>query len=91
MWLHILLVPRPVRNMQVQPDMGIGKKDFFDLQVPFFIPVWRRVAVVTISLCWALFEFATGSPFWGVVFGAMGVVAAWQLLFSGWPDSGQHE
>jgi hypothetical protein len=70
--------------------MTNNKKRFFDLQVPFFIPKWRRIAVVAVSLCWAVFEFAKGAPFWGMIFGAMGVMAAWQLLFSGWPDDDQH-
>lgn len=71
--------------------MAINTKQFFDLQVPFFIPLWRRVAVVTIALAWAIFEFANGAPFWGFIFGAMGVFAAWELLLSGWPNDGQSE
>jgi len=71
--------------------MADDKKNFFDLQVPFFVPLWRRIAIVTLSLCWAVFEFATGAPFWGIVFGGMGVLAAWQLLFSGWPDDGSNQ
>ncbi|NND90017.1 MAG: DUF3329 domain-containing protein [Granulosicoccus sp.] len=59
---------------------------FFDLQTKFFLPVWRRVTVVAVCLCWALFEFVSGAPFWGVVFGSMGVYALWQLFLADWPD-----
>lgn len=58
----------------------------FDLQIPFFIPVWRRVALVIFCLGWAVIEFATGAPFWGIIFGGLGVFAAWQFFFSDWPD-----
>mgnify|MGYP001823100026 CR=1 FL=1 len=71
--------------------MSINTKEFFNLQVPFFYPLWRRIAVVAVALAWALFEFASGAPFWGFVFAAMGVFAAWELLLSGWPDNAQNE
>lgn len=72
-------------------NMAINKKHFFDLQVPFFIPLWRRIAVVVFSLGWALFELIAGAPLWALVFGAMGAFAAWELLLSGWPNNGQSE
>lgn len=71
--------------------MAANKTHFFDLKVPFLIPLWRRIAVVTVSLGWALFEFSTGAHLWGIVFGGMGIFAAWQLLLSGWPDNAQQE
>jgi len=60
---------------------------FFDLQIPFFIPIWRRVALILVCHGWGLFEFANGTPFWGVIFVGLGVFASWQLFFDGWPDS----
>ena len=61
----------------------------FELQTEFFLPLWRRVAVVTVCLVWTVFEFVSGSPFWGMLFGAMGVYALWQLFFDGWPGNRQ--
>ena len=58
----------------------------FDLQVPFFRPLWRRVLVVVICLGWAVFEFATGATFWGMIFCAMGIYALWQFFLSEWPQ-----
>jgi len=58
----------------------------FDLQAPFFLPVWRRVVVATICIGWAVFEFATGAPFWGVLFGAIGSFAVWQFFLTAWPE-----
>ena len=52
----------------------------FELRVPFFLPVWRRVAITGICFGWALFELATGAPFWAVLFGALGAMALWQLF-----------
>lgn len=59
----------------------------FDLQVDFFLPVWRRVAVVIVCAVWSVFEFVTLAPFWGVVFGAIGIYAVWQFFFDGWPQN----
>ena len=56
-----------------------------DLQIPFFRPVWRRVALVGFCLAWALFEFARGALFWGAVFAGMGAYAAYQLFVRPWP------
>lgn len=60
---------------------------FFDLQVPFFLPVWRRILLVAVCFVWCIFEFSTASPFWGVIFGALGSYAFWQFFLSRWPDN----
>jgi hypothetical protein len=59
----------------------------FDLQVDFFLPVWRRIAVVAVCAVWSVFEFIALAPFWGVVFGAIGIYAVWQFFFDGWPHN----
>jgi hypothetical protein len=51
-----------------------------DVQHPFFVPVWRRVAIVVLCLGWAIFEFVSGAPFWGVLFGAAGIYCGWQFF-----------
>ena len=58
----------------------------FELQHPFFRPIWRRYLVVAVCLGWAVFEFVTGSPLWAIIFGALGVTAIWQLFLAPWPD-----
>lgn len=54
-----------------------------DLNHPFFVPLWRRVLIVALCLGWAVFEFVAGSPFWGILFGAIGLYAGyvWFLNF----------
>lgn len=52
----------------------------FDLDHPFFVPLWRRIAVVVVCLGWAGFELATGSPGWAVLFGGLGVFAAYRFF-----------
>ena len=59
----------------------------FDLQVPFFLPVWRRILLLVVCFGWCIFEFATGSSFWGMIFGALGGYALWQLFLSEWPEN----
>jgi hypothetical protein len=53
---------------------------FLDTDHPFFRPLWVRVLIVAVCVLWAAFEFATGSPFWGVIFGALGAYAAWSFF-----------
>jgi len=48
--------------------------------------MWRRYVLVAVCLGWSVFEFATGVPFWGILFGALGVYAVWQLFIDKWPD-----
>jgi hypothetical protein len=47
----------------------------FDFDHPFFKPLWVRVAVVAFAGGWGVFEFLSGSPFWGVLFLAIAAVA----------------
>lgn len=54
----------------------------FDFNDPFYTPLWRRVVIVGIALGWALFEFIGGSPFWGVLFGGMGLWAFYGLFIA---------
>jgi hypothetical protein len=51
-----------------------------DTSHPFLRPLWRRVAIVVFSLCWALFELSMGEPVWAIAFAAIGLFCAWTLL-----------
>lgn len=50
------------------------------LRHPFFLPRGRRIATVAAVIGWAVFEAATGQPFWAVLFGALGAYAAWEFF-----------
>lgn len=52
---------------------------FLNLDDPFFRPIWLRVAIVAVCVFWGLFEFDTGTPFWGVLFVGIGAVVAWRF------------
>ncbi len=56
--------------------------NFFNVQTPFFIPLWRRVAVVVLTLGWALVEVANGQMLWGLVFAAAGLWCAHQFFIA---------
>ena len=47
-------------------------KKFLDANHPMLRPLWVRVLLVALCLGWAALEFATMSPFWGMVFLALG-------------------
>lgn len=55
---------------------------FFDVQHPIFIPLWRRVAVVVLTLGWATVELIAGNPFWAGLFGAAGIYCAHQFFIA---------
>ncbi|MEM1388017.1 MAG: hypothetical protein AAF748_15355 [Pseudomonadota bacterium] len=45
----------------------------FDLQHPFFRPLWIRVLITVAVFGWAIFEISMGNPFWAILFAAIGV------------------
>ncbi len=64
-----------------------------DVQHPFYKPLWRRVAIVAFCLAWSIFEFVTGTPFWGVLSGAIGLYCGWQffVVFDAKPDQEEEQ
>ena len=60
-------------------------RGILNLQLDFFLPLWRRVLLVTACATWALVEFVFGADLWGVIVGSVAVSAAWQFFFDGWP------
>lgn len=53
-----------------------------DNEHPFFRPLWRRIAVVTVCAAWAVLEFATNTPFWGMIALAFTAYAVWTFLIN---------
>lgn len=64
---------------------------FFDLQHAFFNPLWRRLATVAVAGGWALFELATGSPGWAILFGALAIWCAYAFFVIWEPQAGENE
>ena len=56
---------------------------------PIYRPLWVRVLLVAICLGWAILEAVTGTPFWALIVGALGVYAAWMLLLNFKPQKPQ--
>lgn len=63
----------------------------FDLNHPFFRPLWRRIAVVVLCLGWAVLEFISGTPFWGILFGGIGLYCVWGFFFAFNPDAPRND
>ncbi|MBA8880667.1 DUF3329 domain-containing protein [Phyllobacterium myrsinacearum] len=53
-----------------------------DSKHPFFRPLWRRVAVVVFCFAWAIFEFVTGTPFWGTIALGFAGYGIWQFFIA---------
>ncbi len=60
------------------------KAKLFDLAIPFFLPVWRRVLAVVVPILWAMVEFSTGEAFWGLIFLGLGGIAGWKFSIADW-------
>lgn len=57
-----------------------------DVSHPFYRPLWRRVALVTVTGLWACYEnFVVKDPMWMVLTGGIFVYAAWVFLIK-WVD-----
>ncbi len=52
-----------------------------DVHHPWFKPLWRRILVVILPLGWAMFELSRGDDLWALLFGAIGVYAAYMLFW----------
>ncbi|OZG72019.1 hypothetical protein BTA51_18650 [Hahella sp. CCB-MM4] len=46
----------------------------------FFQPLWRRLAITLFCAVWALIEWVTQAPFWGVMATGMTIYCYWTLF-----------
>ena len=60
-----------------------------DLQIPFFRPLWRRVAFALLLFVWTVFELVAGSPWWAALVGGILVYALRELFFVFDPPDGK--
>lgn len=58
------------------------KRGFLDVQVPFFVPMWRRVASVAVVTLWTGVEVMNGAIFWAMIFGAAAAYLAHQFFIA---------
>lgn len=59
----------------------------FDIQHPFFNPLWRRIAVTTVCALWGLYEWSQDAQIWAILFGAIAVYCAHQFFWAWQPSS----
>ncbi len=62
-------------------------KKFLDTDHPAFKPLWTRVTIVAVTLCWGLVEIITGSPFWAMIFLGLGAYCVYAFFFDFHPES----
>lgn len=58
----------------------MSRRPFLDPDHPMFARAWVRWLVSIGPIAWAVFEFVTGSPMWGVIFLAAGGYALKTLI-----------
>ena len=55
-------------------------RHFLDVQLPFFRPLWLRVAVTGACFAMAVLDFLRGEMFWVILFGALAVYCFYQFF-----------
>nr|WP_245635158.1 hypothetical protein [Marinobacterium profundum] len=62
-------------------DVNQGRVGFMrETDLVFFQPLWRRVAATVFCVLWSVFEWATNSPFWGMVSLGFVIYCYWMLF-----------
>lgn len=56
----------------------------FNVQIPFFNALWRRVLLTVALFGWTGFELWHDNVMWAILFGALGVWCAWSFFVT-WP------
>ncbi|KZS53885.1 MULTISPECIES: hypothetical protein [Rhizobium] len=49
---------------------------------PAYRHLWVRVAIIAVCFGWAVVEFVTGDPFWGVLAGGAGAYSFYMLFWT---------
>jgi len=60
-------------------------KKMFDVQVPFFAPMWRRVLAVVVLALWTIMEVSQQAWGWAALFGVAGAYIAHQFFVAWQP------
>jgi len=58
----------------------------FNLQDPFFLPLWRRALLTVFLFGWTVFEIVSQSWSWAVLIGALCAYVAYQFFIVWNPD-----
>lgn len=69
----------------------MARRGFLDLDVPFFLPAWRRIAVIVVMVGWGAFEIAKGEAFWGFLFIAGACIVQWKFSTTDWAEVAARE
>lgn len=67
------------------------RRKMFDVQHPFFVPLYRRITVVGVALVWAGAELWLGNPLWAALFAICGLYCAHQFFIAFDPPATKEE
>ena len=54
----------------------------FDVQLPFFVPLWRLIALTVFTFGWAGLEYSWGNSYWALGFVILGLYLAHQFFIA---------
>lgn len=62
------------------PNERKRRRPALDVRVPFFRPMWRRIAFVAVMVVWTAVEITRGSPWWALLTGGIGVYLFYEFF-----------
>ena len=72
-----------LENRNFTSDRGFAmRQKLINVQIPFFIPVWRRISVIALCLAWALLEVSADNIEWAVLATGIAVYCAHQFFLA---------
>lgn len=54
--------------------------EFFNVKHPMFNPLWVRILITGVCTIWAMLEFGSGNPFWGILFAGIAAFCIWKFF-----------
>ncbi|TDL75957.1 hypothetical protein E2L08_14670 [Palleronia sediminis] len=69
-------------------SMPPERRGFFDVRVPMFRPLWRRIAATAVTAGWAALELTAGNPGFALLFAAAAAVLFYQFFLDWRPPEG---
>ncbi len=64
------------------PPPNRKRRSYFDVRSPFFLPLWRRVAVVAVCVAWVGVEVLAGSLGWAAFVGAIAAFLIYEFFIA---------
>lgn len=66
--------------------MGRKRRAVLDLRIPFFRPIWRRIALIGVLGIWTVVEATAGSEWWALLAGGLMIYGIREFFIASNPE-----